>query len=158
MANGPTTATTSARQDGNPNPTAAHAARRRPGRIVTSTVIATATTGTAMLISGAMPACGSARAIDNASRYVTARNVPAWRRAADLVDSIDELNAGMGPELVRNAVPAEQGYPGFGSRRHIGCGPPPIDVSPPSELDLACSAMDDDRDTPGTVWPDAPPS
>jgi hypothetical protein len=68
MTTGPATATTSARQDGSPNPMATHAARRRPGRIVTSTVIATATTGTAMLISGAIPACGSARAIVNASR------------------------------------------------------------------------------------------
>ena len=68
MAIGPTTATTSARQEGSPNPTAAHAARRSPGRVVTSTVTATATTGTAMLISGAIPACGSARAIASASR------------------------------------------------------------------------------------------
>ena len=68
MTTGPTTATTSARQDGSPNPTSAHAARRRPRRTVTSTVTATATTGTAMLINGAMPACGRARAIASASR------------------------------------------------------------------------------------------
>ncbi len=67
MTNGPTTATSSSRHDGHPNPTSAHTARRSPRRTVASTVTATATTGTAMLISGAMPACGSASAIASAS-------------------------------------------------------------------------------------------
>lgn len=67
MTTGATTATSNARQDGSPNPTSAHAARRCPRGSVPSTVIATATTGTKMLISGAIPARGSAIAIASAS-------------------------------------------------------------------------------------------